>query len=96
MIFAEESQVSSPIVVACNWLAIYLVENQPVSPVQVRRDAKLFADIDGRTLARAAIRLGVVVRVEHCTTNWRLPGVPAGQHKTGQQLVKGTDYGNCS
>jgi hypothetical protein len=90
MIFAEEPQVSSPIAVACNWLTTYLVENQPVSPAQARRDAKVFADIDGRTLARAATRLGVITRVEHCTTIWRLPGVPAGQHNTGQQLVKGT------
>jgi hypothetical protein len=96
MIFAEESQVSSPIAVACNWLAIYLVENQPVSPAQVRRDAKLFASIDQRLIARAAIRLGVVVGVESCTTTWRLPEVPAGQHKTGHQQIKGTDYGNCS
>lgn len=61
------------------WLRAYLVAEQPVSSIQVKKVAKEQADIGERMLQRAAKRLGVLVISvskpgKPYMTAWALPG----------------------
>lgn len=67
------------IAVACEWLNLYLLENQPAPSAQVKRDAKQYGDIGDKMIGRAAKRLGVIVKPRSepekpHTTIWCLPG----------------------
>jgi hypothetical protein len=74
---ANEDETSG-VAVACEWLKMYLLENQPAPSAQVKRDAKAHGDIGDRMIMRAAKRMGVVIKVESMpdkpyTTKWILP-----------------------
>lgn len=74
---ASESDETTPLNVAMEWLRMYLLENQPAPSGEVKKEARINGDIKDRTLKRAAQRLGVVystVRGERAhQTIWRLP-----------------------
>jgi hypothetical protein len=76
-IAASEGETTK-ISVACEWLQMYLEENQPAPSSQVKKDAKQHGDIGERMIARAAERLSVVIKSRSFpdrpyTTVWMLP-----------------------
>jgi len=77
-ITASETETTG-IAVACQWLNMYLLENQPAPSAQCKRDAKQHGDISERMIIRAMRRLKVVVKPHSepgkpYTTIWCLPG----------------------
>jgi hypothetical protein len=68
---------TSGIAVACEWLKMYLLENQPAPSADVKRDAKKYGDIGDRMIVRAAKRMGVKITTQSrpdkpYTTVWQL------------------------
>jgi len=68
------------IAVACEWLKLYLLEQQPAPSSQVKKDARQYGDIGDKMIARAAKRLRVKIRPnpnynpgKPHTTVWSLP-----------------------
>jgi predicted ATP-dependent serine protease len=76
---AANSEGTTKISVAMEWLKMYLLENQPAPSSQVKQDAKRHGDINEKMIQRAASRLGVKIwptsepGKPHMTV-WRLPG----------------------
>lgn len=74
---ASESDETTPLNVAIEWLRMYLLENQPAPSADVKKEARVNGDIKERTLKRASQRLGVVYSTVRGArahqTIWQLP-----------------------
>jgi hypothetical protein len=86
MDISTDDDETSRIFVACEWLKMYLLENQPAPSSQVKSLAKAYGDISDRMIIRAAKRLGVVIKAharpdEPYMTTWSLPEGNGGSNQ---------------
>jgi hypothetical protein len=75
---STDDQATTGIATACEWLKMYLLENQPAPSSQVKIDAKKYGDMNDSMIRRAAKRLKVVITTRSMpdkpyTTVWGLP-----------------------
>jgi hypothetical protein len=94
---SADGDETSGIAVACEWLKMYLLENQPAPSADVKRDAKKYGDIGDRMVIRAAKRMGIVIKTQSrpdkpYTTVWQLKDYVDWNVKPKTFPRNGNDY----